>query len=161
MKAAFYYSKNLVEVKEIFENIDGGLLVQNAKLALSEDLYNDLVCLKNCYSPILELINSIESRSNSIKDSYEKLSVLNFQQDPANIKTYLKKRISQNDLEDIAQMRNQNISPDLYIKLWNCQSTSCDVERSFSQMGNLLEKDRNFKPENVKFYMICLFNKLL
>ena len=59
MKAAFFLSKNLVEVKQIFENIDGGLLVKNAKQVLGEDLYNDLVCLKNCYSPILELINSI------------------------------------------------------------------------------------------------------
>ena len=79
------------EMKQIFENIDGSLLVKNAKQVLGEDLYNDLVCLKNCYSPILELINSIQCRSNSIKDSYKKLSEINFRQDPANVKIYLKK----------------------------------------------------------------------
>ena len=56
-------------------------------------------------------------------------------------------------------MKRIDISPDIYAKQLDCQATSSDVERSFSLVGNLLEKDRNFQPENVKFYMIALLHK--
>ena len=50
------------------------------------------------------------------------------------------------------------ISPSDTILLMNAQSTSIDVERSFSKLKKMLEKDRNFKEENIVNYIICYGN---
>ena len=59
-------------------------------------------------------------------------------------------------------MERQDISLAVYHMLQNSQPTSASVERSFFKMKKLLVKDRNFKVENVRHYMIfvcfCLLN---
>ena len=55
-------------------------------------------------------------------------------------------------------MERQDISPAVYHMLQNSQPTSASEERSFSILKKLLEKDRNFKVENVRHYMILHFN---
>ena len=54
-------------------------------------------------------------------------------------------------------MERQDISPAVYHMLQNSQPTSASVERSFSMLKKLLAKDRNFKVENVRHYMILHF----
>ena len=55
-------------------------------------------------------------------------------------------------------MERQDISPAVYHMLQTSQPTSASVERSFSMLKKLLAKDRNFKAENVRHYMILRFN---
>ena len=55
-------------------------------------------------------------------------------------------------------MERQDILPAVYHMLQNSQPTSASVERSFSMLKKLLAKDRNFKVESVRHYMILHFN---
>ena len=43
--------------------------------------------------------------------------------------------------------------------LLDAPATSIDVERSFSLLGKLLNKDRPFDMDNVKDYLGCFYNK--
>ena len=63
-----------------------------------------------------------------------------------------------NDISEIINMERQDISPAVYHMLQNFQPTSASVEKSFSMLKKLLAKDRNFKVENVRHYMILDFN---
>ena len=63
-----------------------------------------------------------------------------------------------NDTSEITNMERQDISPAVYHMLENAQPTSASAERSFSMLRKLLAKDRNFKVENVRHYMILHFN---
>ena len=63
-----------------------------------------------------------------------------------------------NDISEIINMERQDVSPAVYHMLQNSQPTSASVERSFSMLKKLLAKDRNFKAENVRHYMILRFN---
>ena len=63
-----------------------------------------------------------------------------------------------NDISEIINMERQDISPVVYHMLQNSQLTSASVERSFSMLKKLLAKDKNFKVENVRHYMILHFN---
>ena len=55
-------------------------------------------------------------------------------------------------------MERQDISPAVYHMLQNSQLTSSSVERRLSMLKELLAKDRIFKIENVRHYMILHFN---
>ena len=55
-------------------------------------------------------------------------------------------------------MEKHDISPAVYHMLQNSQPTSAFVERSFSMLKKLSAKDRNFKVENVRYYIILHFN---
>ena len=70
----------------------------------------------------------------------------------------LEKRMQNNDISEIINMKRQDISQAVYLMLQNSQPTSTSVERSFSMLKKLLAKDRNFKVENVRHYMILHFN---
>ena len=63
-----------------------------------------------------------------------------------------------NDISEIINMERQDILPAVYHMLQNSQPTSASVERSFSMLKKLLAKDRNFKAETVRHYMILHFN---
>ena len=56
-------------------------------------------------------------------------------------------------------MIRPNISLELYGRLFNCQATSCTVERSSSMLGKLLAKDRHFSPKYVWKYLALYVNK--
>ena len=62
------------------------------------------------------------------------------------------------DISEIINMERQDISPAVYHMLQNSQPTSASVERTFSMLKKLLAKDRNFKVENVRHYVILHFN---
>ena len=63
-----------------------------------------------------------------------------------------------NDISEIINMEKQDISLAVSHVLQNFQPTSASVERSFSMLKKLLAKDRNFKVENERHYMILLSN---
>ena len=93
----------------------------------------------------------------------QKVKTLDLKQDCVDIGSYIKKRMLQNsDLGNIVDLKQKkkNVSPALYAELQCCQPTSTAVERSFSMLGNLLRKDRQFLPENVENYLSLYYNKL-
>ena len=99
----------------------------------------------------------MESAKYTIKEAVQAILKLDFGEDTCNIK-YIKKRMQNNDISEIINMERQDISPAVYHMLQNSQPTSASVERSFSMLKKLLAKDRNFKAENVRHYMILRFN---
>ena len=63
-----------------------------------------------------------------------------------------------NDISEIMNMERQDISPAVYRILQNFQPTSASAERSFSMLKKRLAKDRNYKVENMRHYMILHFH---
>ena len=92
------------------------------------------------------------------KEAVQAIQELDFGEDTCNINLYIKKRMQNNDISEIINMERQDISPAVYHMLQNSQPTSASVERSFSMLKKLLAKDRNFRVENVRHYMILYFN---
>ena len=75
--ATTYYLKYLPKVKEIVEQFDGGILVENAKKALLNDsLAKDLVTICTQYSNLIEIIEKIESTSFSIMGAHRIIRVV-------------------------------------------------------------------------------------
>ena len=62
-----------------------------------------------------------------------------------------------NDIFEITNTERQDISLAVYHVLQNSQAISASVEKSASMLIKLLAKDRNFKVENVRHYMILHF----
>ena len=83
---------------------------------------------------------------------------MQFDDDPRAIKDYIKKRLSNSDLETIINCTNFTIDPTSYALLQKAQPTSA-VERSFSMLSKLLRKDRNCEVKNVKKYVMLYYNK--
>ena len=84
---------------------------------------------------------------------------MQFDDDPCAIKNYIKKRLSNSNLETIINCTNLTIDPKSYALLQKAQPTSAAVERSFPMFRKLLRKDRNFDVKNVKKYMMLYYNK--
>ena len=104
--------------------------------------------------PIVKLTEKMESVKYTIKEAVQAIQELDFGEDTCNINQFIKKRMQSNDISEIINMERQDISPAGYGMIQNSQSTSASAERSFSMLKNLLAKDKNFKVENVKHYMI-------
>ena len=82
--------------------------------------------------------------------------------DPRAIKDYIKKRLSNSDLESIINCRLTilTIDPTSYALLQKSQPTSAAVKRSFSMRRKLLRKGGNFDVKNVKKYMMLYSKKI-
>ena len=100
----------------------------------------------------------MESVKYTIKEAVQAIQELDFGEDTCNINQYIKIRMQSNDIFEIINMERQDISPAAYHMLQNSQPTSASVERSFSVLKKLLAKNRNFKVENVRLYIILHFN---
>ena len=84
---------------------------------------------------------------------------MQFDNDTCSIKDYIKKRLSNSELETIINCTNLTIDPTSYALLQKAQPICAGVERSFSMLSKLLRKDRNFDVKNVKKYMMLYYNK--
>ena len=100
----------------------------------------------------------MESAKYTIKEAVQAIQELDFGEVTCNINQYIKKGMQNSDIFEIINMERQDISPAVSHVLQNSQPTSASVERSFSMLKKLLSKDRNFKVENMRHYMILLFN---
>ena len=160
LRAALCYSENLPAVRTIVSNwISAGLLVSRAKNAINvEDLVPDLVKI-NQYRTLAANVEFLEGSACTITEAYGLLKNMQFDDDPCAIKNYIKKRLSNSDLETIINCTNLTIDPTRYALLQKAQPTSAAVERSFSMLSKLLRKDRNFDVKNVKKYMMLCYNK--
>ena len=106
----------------------------------------------------LFIVKWLESLSLGISELHQRISNLNLGSDPCKIK-YVTKRLNGNELSVIVSPSRPEISPATYAQLKEAQCTSTAVERSFSMLQKLLRDDRNFRPENVKKYIVAMFNK--
>ena len=88
------------------------------------------------------------------------LTKIDFRQDPCSIGPYLQKRTAKNEIFDIVNCIQDEVAPITYAHLEKCQASSASVERSFSMLSKLLAKDRNFKPENIKMYLVLHYNSV-
>ena len=160
LRAALYYNENLPAVRTIVNNwTSAGLLVSRAKDAINvEDLVPDLVKI-NQYWTLAANVEFLEGSACTITEAYGLLKNMQFDDDPCAIKNYIKKRLSNSDLETIINCTNLTIDPTSYALLQKSQPTSAAVERSFSMLSKLLRKDRNFDVKNVKKYIMLYYNK--
>ena len=160
LRAALYYSENLPAVRTIVNNWTGaGLLISRAKDAINvEDLVPDLVKI-NQNRTLAANVEFLERSASTITEAYGLQKNMQFDDDPCEIKNYIKKRLSNFDLETIIKCTNLTIDPSSYALLRKAQPTSAAVERSFSMLSKLLRKDRNFDLKNVKKYMMLYYNK--
>ena len=123
-----------------------------------EDLEPNLVKI-NRYWTLAANLEFLEGSACTITEAYGLLKNMRFVDDPCAIKNYIKKRLSNSDLETIINCTNLTIDPTSYALLQKAQPTSAAVERSFSMFSKLLRKDRNFDVKNVKKYMMLYYNK--
>ena len=160
MTASFYYSGNLPEVRNILEGFhDGGVFVRHAEDAVkAANLATQLVEIEKQYSALVDAIQKIEDNRCTIRKAYQKMGSLDFDVDGCQIGRYIRERMSRNDINCIVKMRRGDISPHLYSLLSNSQTTSASVKKSFSILGKLLARDRNFKDDNVRHYLMLKYN---
>ena len=151
LRAALYYSENIPAVHTIVNNwTSAGLLVSRAQDAINvEDLVPDLVKI-NQYRIQAANVEFLEGSACTITEAYGLQKNMQFDNDPCAIKNYIKKRLSNSDLETIISCTNLTIDPTSYALLQKAQPTSAAVERSFSMLSKLLRKDRNYDVKNVK-----------
>ena len=106
------------------------------------------------------MIQKTESSKYTIKEAHADISALDLKEDCVDIGAYIKKRMLKNcDVENIVNLKQEDISPALYAELQCYQPTTAAVERSFSMLGKLLFKDRPFSLENVEKYLCLYYNK--
>ena len=159
--AGLYYPRNYEEVKNIVLNSDGvGLIVKKAKKAISsETLTQSLVLLQQC-AKLPDLITKIEGDKVSIVTCHQIISdfILKMQSDDP-IRTYLLNRLeNMQDLMDIITCTT-GLS-EKTAKLRSAVGSSASIDRSFTKLGKLLAKDRNFNAKNVEAY-ICVYSNNL
>ena len=118
----------------------------------------DLVKI-NQYQTLAANVELLEGSACTITEAYGLLKNMQFDDDPYAIKNYIKKRLSNSDLETIINCANLTIDPTSYALLQKAQLISGAVERSFSMLSKLLRKDRNFDVKNVKEYIMLYYNK--
>ena len=127
-----------------------GLLVSRAKDAINvEDLVPDLVKI-NYYRTLAANAEFLEGSVCTITEAYGLLKNMQFDDDPCAITNYIKKQLSNYDLETIINSTNLANGPTSYALLQKAQPNSAAVERSFSMLSKLLRKDRNFDVKNLK-----------
>ena len=115
LRAALYYSENLPAVRTIVNNwTSAGLLVSRAKDAINvEDLVLDLVKI-NQYRTLAANVEFLEGSACTITETYGLLKNMQFDDDPCANKNYIKKRLSNSDLETIINCTNLTIDPTSY-----------------------------------------------
>ena len=159
LRAALYHSENLPAIRIIVNNwTSAGLLVSRAKDAINvEDLVPDLLKI-NQYRTLAANVELLEGSACTITEAYGLLKNMQFDDNPCAIKNYIKKQLSNSDLETIINCTNLTIDPTSYALLLKAQPTSAAVERLFSMLSKLLRKDRNFDVKNVEKYMMLYYN---
>ena len=159
-RAALCYIENLPTVRTIVNNwTSAGFLVSEVKDAINvEDLVPDLVKI-NEYQTLAVKVEFLKRSVYTIIEAYGLLKKMQFNDDRCAIKDYIKKRLSNSDLDTIINCTNLTIDPTSYVLLQTAQPTSPVVERSFSMLSKLLKKDRNFDIKNVKKYVMLYYNK--
>ena len=162
LTASEYYYSKLDKVKEIvLKYKEDGIIVSTAKESVQpSELFTDLFTIHECYSQFINIIQRFEEKKFNLYDGYSLLDRLAFKKDPCNIKQYLQKRLANGDARKIVELSHnfKNLTSNMRGLIWSAQSTSIDVERSFSLLKKLLRKDRNFGKDSVEDYIMIYYN---
>ena len=160
LRAALYYSENLPAVRIIVNCWTGeGLLVSRAKEAINIDgLVQALVRINRCRT-LATNVELLEANDCTMTEAYKLLKNMHFLDEPCSIQAYIKKRLSNSDLEAVINCANLAIAPTTNALLQKAQPTSAAVEQSFSMQSKLLQKDKNLEIKNVKKHILMCFNK--
>ena len=103
-------------------------------------------------------MEKMESAIYTIKKAVQAIQELEFSEDTCNINRYIEKRMQNSDISKVINTERQDISPAVYHMLQNSQPTCDSEERSSSMLKKLLAKEKNFKVEHVRHYIILHFN---
>ena len=123
-----------------------------------QNLSAQLLQIEEQYSDLANMVQKMESSHYTIGKVFQDVMFLDFGADVCGTGKYIKRRIARNDITSIVIMERQDISPLLYNLLQKSQATSASVERSFSILGKFLAKDRNFREDHVKQYLMVKYN---
>ena len=132
LRAALYYNENLPAVRTIV-NIwtRAGLLLSRAKDAINvKDLVPDLVKI-NQYRTLAANVEFLVRSACTITEAYGLLKNMQFDDDPCAIKNYIKKRLSNSNLETTINCTNLTIDLTSYTLLQKAQPTSAAVRGRF------------------------------
>ena len=86
------------------------------------------------YRTLAANVEFLEGSACTITEAYGLLKNMQFDDDPCAIKNYIKKRLSNSDLETIINCTNLTTDPTSYALLQKAQPTSAAVGRSFSML---------------------------
>ena len=158
LRAASYYSKNLLVIRTIVNNWTCEyLLIILAKEAINVDgLEPDLVRIKQ-YRTLTTNVELLEASECTMTEAYEPLKNMHFLYDPCTIQAYIKKQLSNSDLEAIINCPNVAVASITYVLSPKAQPTSAAAEQS--TLSKLQRKNRNFDIKIVRKYMLMYFNK--
>ena len=143
MKAGFYYSRNLPEIRNILEGFhDGGVLVRHGQKAVkAPSSSTQLVEMKDQYSAMVYVIQKMDDSGYTIRKAYQEMMSFDFNVNGCQIGRYILERMSRNDIKCIVKMGRDDISTHLYSLLRNSQANSSSVGRNFSILGKLPATD--------------------
>ena len=133
LNAAEYYTKNLVKVREIVNAFEGDdILDSNAKAAVNDPNVAKLLAeIHRDHQVLPKMIQKIENSKYIIKGAHADISALDLKEDCVGISAYIKKRMLKNcDMENIVNLKQEDISPALYAELQCCQPTTAAVRCS-------------------------------
>ncbi|KAG0438176.1 hypothetical protein DMUE_3249 [Dictyocoela muelleri] len=137
LKAVFHYSVNLIYINEMVSIIVGNEIFINETRNILEDknLFKDFFDIYDSYSNLVEILNYFEDRKYTIATGCFVLQILDFKQDLVELKAYITNRLKFNQIKDILDFYNINVSPVEYLTLRKYNPTSIAVEISFSMLG--------------------------
>ena len=122
-----------MKVRKIVNTFEGdGILVSNIKAAVNDPNVAKLLAEIHRDDQVLpKMIQKIESSKYIIKEVHADISALDLKEDCVGISAYIKKRMLKNcDIENIDNLKQEDISPALYTELQCCQPTTAAVEWS-------------------------------
>ncbi|KAJ4439999.1 hypothetical protein ANN_08130 [Periplaneta americana] len=171
-----YYNRN-VEILNVLDDEDSAA-IEEAKCLVSNQLLIDLKLIANKFqdlSKTITLLQSINMEMIEVIRLVEGLSTANIRSEDEKIvsvqqkfKNILKKNVGFSKLCEIRNKINpidkslNSIDSDCDSVTWFkfAHTTSCDVERTFSQLKNCLsENRRSFSFDNLRTYVVVHCNK--
>ena len=69
--------------------------------------------IKREYARLLNLIHKCEFRSYSITQAFKDINELDFGNDSCKLKDYIRKRLDKNQLKEIVEMKDTQVSPSI------------------------------------------------
>ena len=113
------------------------LLVSRAKEAINADgLVQALVRINRCRT-LATNVELLEANDCTIAEAYELLKNMHLLDESCSIQAYIKKRLSNSDLEAIVNCANLAIATTANALLQKAQPTSAAVEQSFTMQSKL------------------------